>query len=105
MRMLLKANLPNDSANELARKGKLGSTIQAIVGEMKPEAAYFTEDEGQRTAYVFFDMKDSSELPGIAEPWFLGLNARITVRPAMSPEDLGKAAAGIEAAVKKFGGN
>ncbi len=104
MRMMLKVNMPNDTANELARKGKLGSTIQAILADLKPEAAYFTEDDGQRTAYVFFDMTDSSQLPSIAEPCFLALNARITVRPAMNSDDLGKALPGIEAAVKKFAG-
>ena len=48
-------------------------------------------------------MKDSSELPAIAEPWFLAFNARLTLRPAMSPQDLANAAPGIEHAVKTFG--
>src|SRR3954451_15969501 len=101
MRMMLKVNLPNETANELARQGKLGSTIDSIVADMKPEAAYFTEDDGQRTGYIFFDMTDSSQLPAIAEPWFLALNARLTVRPAMNSDDLGKSIPGIQAAVKK----
>jgi hypothetical protein len=101
--MMLKVNMPNDTANELARQGKLGSTIQAIVAELKPEAAYFTEDEGHRTGYLFFDMTDSSQLPSIAEPWFLALNAKLTCRPVMNPDDLARALPGIEAAVKKFG--
>jgi hypothetical protein len=103
MRMMLKVNMPNDTANELARQGKLGSTIQQILADLKPEAAYFAEDKGQRTGYIFFDMTDSSQLPVIAEPWFLALNAKITVRPAMNPEDLGKAMPGLEDAVKKYG--
>ena len=104
MRMMLKANMSTPKANELARQGKLGSTLQSILADLKPEAAYFVEDNGERTALVFFDMTDSSQLPAIAEPWFLAVDARITCKPVMTPEDLGKGVAGIEAAVKKYGG-
>ena len=103
MRMMLKVNMATEAANELARQGKLGSTIQSILDDVKPEAAYFTDDEGERTAYIFFDLKDSSAIPSVAEPWFLALDARLTFRPVMNPEDLGKAIPGIEAAVKKYG--
>ena len=48
-------------------------------------------------------MKDSSELPAIAEPWFLAFNARLTVRPAMNSKDLANAGSGIEKAVKGYG--
>jgi hypothetical protein len=48
-------------------------------------------------------MKDASQLPAIAEPWFLALNATISVKPAMSAQDLGGAAGtAIEAAVKAY---
>jgi hypothetical protein len=104
MRMMLKVNMATDAANALARQGKLGATIQSILGDLKPEAAYFTDDDGERTAYIFFNLTDSSQIPAVAEPWFLALNARITLRPAMNPEDLGKATSGIEAAVKKYVG-
>src|SRR3954454_23067672 len=98
MRMMLKVNMATPAANELARHGKLGSTIQSILADLKPEAAYFTDDDGERTGYIFFNLEDSSAIPGAAEPWFLALNARVTFRPAMNSEDLGKALAGIEAA-------
>ena len=102
MRMMLKVNMSTEAANELARQGKLGSTIQSILADLKPEAAYFAEDDGERTGYIFFNLEDSSAIPAAAEPWLLALNARITLRPAMNPEDLGRALPGIEAAVKKY---
>jgi hypothetical protein len=95
--------IPVETGNAAAKAGKLGSTIERILGEIKPEAAYFAEDNGERTGYIFFDMKESSELPAIAEPWFLAFNARVTVRPAMTPQDLAKAAPSIEKAAKAHG--
>jgi hypothetical protein len=103
MRMMMKANIPVETGNDVVRRGSLGSTIQKILAEMKPEAAYFAEDGGQRTGYIFFDMKDSSELPAVAEPWFLAFNASLTVRPAMTPQDLGNATPAIQRAVENFG--
>jgi hypothetical protein len=102
MRMMLKVNMSTEAANELAIQGKLGTTIQAILADMKPEAAYFLDDDGERTGYIFFDLADSSGIPAIAEPWFLTLKARLTFKPCMNAEDLGKALTGIEAAVRKY---
>ena len=52
MRMMLKVNMATEAANELARQGKLGSTIQSILADLKPEAAYFTDDDGERTQFA-----------------------------------------------------
>lgn len=103
MRMLLKVTIPVESGNAAARNGSLGTTIRSILDDLKPEAAYFAEDSGERTGMIFFDMKESSQLPAIAEPWFLAFNAKVTLRPAMTLQDLADAGPGIEKAVKRHG--
>lgn len=103
MRMLLKATIPVDAGNAAVSNGTLGTTIQKILAELKPEAAYFTEDAGERTGWIFFDMKDSSQLPAVAEPWFLAFNAKVTLRPAMNPQDLAAGLGGMQQAVKTYG--
>ena len=81
MRMLLRVSIPVDSGNAAAKAGTLGSTVERILAELKPEAAYFyADDNGNRCGSVVFDMKDASQLPAVAEPWFLAFNARVTVR-------------------------
>jgi hypothetical protein len=102
MRFLLKVNIPVESGNAAAKAGKLGVLIQSILAEQKPEAAYFTDDNGQRTALVFLEMKDASQIPAIAEPWFLAFNASIELHPVMVADDLARAGSAIEQAVKKY---
>src|SRR5207248_9053281 len=103
MRMMLRVSIPVEAGNAAARSGSLGSTIQRILDELKPEAAYFAEDNGERTGYIFFDMNESSQLPTIAEPWFLAFNAKLTVRPGNEPQDLANERPGIDSAVKSYG--
>lgn len=102
MRMMLRVSIPVEAGNDAVRGGTLGSTIQKILAEIKPEAAYFTEENGERTGYIFFEMNKSSDLPAIAEPFFLAFNAKLTVRPAMTPQDLAEAGPHFERALKNY---
>jgi hypothetical protein len=102
MRFLVKVSFPVEAGNAAAKKDGF-KVIQTILEQQKPEAAYFITDGRRRTGILIIDMKDPSELPRIAEPWFLALNASIEAIPAMIPEDLAKAAPAIEQAVKAFG--
>lgn len=103
MRILMKVCLPVETANLAAIDGELGSTIKEILDDLKPETAYFAEDHGRRTGYIFVNINDPSEIPQIVEPWFLAFNASVELHPAMNAADLAKAAPGIEKAAKKYG--
>jgi hypothetical protein len=43
MRFMITCRIPVDKGNELAKTGSLGSTIQSIMEELEPEAAYFSD--------------------------------------------------------------
>ncbi len=100
MRCLLKVSIPVETGNTTIADGSMPKTIESILNEFKPEAAYFAEEGGKRTGYIFLDLKDPSQIPAIAEPWFLAFHAQVELHPAMNIDDLKKAAPGIERAVK-----
>jgi len=102
--MLLRVSIPVGAGNAAAKAGTLGSTIERILADLKPEAAYFlADDDGQRSASIVFDMKDASQIPAVAEPWFLAFNAQISLRPIMNTQDLATAGPSIATAVKQYG--
>jgi hypothetical protein len=102
--MLMRVSIPVEAGNAAAKAGTLGSTVEQILAGLKPEAAYFfADDSGQRSGSIVFDMKDSSEIPAVAEPWFLAFNAKVSFRPVMNPQDLAKAGPSIGEAAKRYG--
>jgi hypothetical protein len=104
MRMLLRVSIPVEAGNAAAKAGTLGSTVQQILADLKPEAAYFfADDSGNRSGSIVFDMKDTSQIPAIAEPWFLAFNAKVSFRPVMNPQDLAAAGAAITKAAQQHG--
>src|ERR1700686_2324725 len=104
MRMLLRVSIPVEAGNAAVKAGTLGSTVDRILADLKPEAAYFfPDDDGQRSGSIVFDMKDTSQIPEIAEPWFLAFNAKVSLRPIMNSQDLAKAGPSIGKAAKQYG--
>ena len=100
MRMLLDITIPHEPFNSLVRKGVTGEKLGKILEALKPEAIYFTEQDGKRGAIAVVDLADPSKIPALAEPWFLTFNADVKFRVAMTPDDLKKA--GLDAVGKKW---
>jgi hypothetical protein len=88
MRMMMKIAVPNDGGNRAVKDGSLGRIVGAFMEEHKPESSYFFTENGERTAQFVLDVKDPSQMVLLAEPYFLALNARITLFPVMNPQDL-----------------
>lgn len=105
MRMLLRVSIPVETGNAAAKAGTLSSTVERILADLKPEASYFyADDSGRRSCSIIFDMKEASEIPGIAEPWFLAFNAAISLRPIMNADDLAAGSPSIATAAQHYGG-
>ena len=101
MRMLLHAIFPNEPFNSLVRSGEAGEILKKIMEDLKPEAVYFTEEDGLRSALMVVDIASPSDVPRIAEPFFLKFDAECRMRIVMSPSDLKNA--GLDALGKKWG--
>jgi hypothetical protein len=100
MRMLLNVKFPHEEFNKAVKDGTVGQKMRRILEDTKPEAVYFTEQNGQRGATLVINLADSSLIPAFAEPWFLTFNADVKFQIAMTPEDLQKA--GLEELGKKY---
>jgi hypothetical protein len=94
--------MPVEKFNAAVRDGSAGPKIGRILEDLKPEAVYFAAvDEGKRGGFLVVDIKDTSEIPKYAEPWFLNFDADIKFIPVMTPEDLQKS--GLDKLGKKWG--
>ncbi len=101
MRMILNVSFPHEPFNTLVRKGTVGQTIGKILEALKPEAVYFTEQDGKRGAILVVNLENPSQIPSLAEPWFLNFQADCQFRVAMTPDDLKRS--GLEELGKKWG--
>ena len=91
MKMLLSVQFPPEPFNSLIRSGKAGEIISRILESIKPETAYFTDQDGKRGGIFVVDVKTPSDVPFFAEPFFLNFQAACKFHILMSPEDLQKA--------------
>jgi hypothetical protein len=88
MRMMMKAKMDSAAASKAIRDGRMPEVMQSTMEQLKPEAAYFGPDGGQRTAFIVFEMDDPSQLPAISEPLFSEFHATVEVFPVMDRDDL-----------------
>ena len=97
MRTMLRITMPVETANKAIKDGSLARTFETMTAELNPEASYFYPENGRRAAIFVFDMTDSSQIPSVAEPFFLNLDATVELYPVMNADDLKK---GLEKAMK-----
>ena len=88
MRTMMKVSIPVEAGNKAINDGSLPKIMGSLLERLKPEAAYFGTEHGKRTAFIVFDFNDVTDMPTIAEPLFMGLNADVTYLPVMNATDL-----------------
>ena len=89
MRCMFKFSFPTTyESNGWIRDGSIGQKMESILGELQPEAAYFSTIDGTRGGYLVINMDDASEIPSKVEPLFQELGAGVQIFPVMTPEDL-----------------
>ena len=102
MRMMMFITFPTEKFNAALRAGTVGPTIQRILEDTKPEAAYFGEHtEGKRGCVLVVDIPGPDKLSAVTEPWYLAFDADIKVRVAMTAEDIGKL--DLDGLAKRYG--
>jgi hypothetical protein len=91
MRMLMQVQFPLEPFNSDVKNGTIAGKMKKIMDAIKPEHAWFSERNGKRGGIMIVNVDSPSDIPRLAEPWFLNLNAEVEFRIAMTPEDLGRA--------------
>jgi hypothetical protein len=100
MKVLLNVKMPHGPFNNAVKDGTAGPKLNRILDAIRPEAVYFTEQNGYRGAVLVVDLPDAAKIPALAEPWFLTFQADVEIRIAMTPDDL--KAAGLDELGKKW---
>jgi hypothetical protein len=91
MRMMLRWTVPVSKGNAMVKDGSIATVLESLMAKTKPEAAYFFAQEGDRGGMLFFDLKEPSDIPRIAEVLFQGADASLEFVPVMNADDLKKA--------------
>jgi hypothetical protein len=87
MRTMMKIVIPIEDSNRAGKDGSAMSILGAAFEKLRPEAAYFYPSSEGRTVLLFIDVAEASDMPGIGEPFFQGLNATVTFTPVMNAQD------------------
>ena len=90
MRSLLRATLDVAASNKAVIDGTLAKVVNSTIEKLQPEASYFLANDGCRSCFMIFDLKDPSDIPSIAEPFFMHMNAKVDISPVMNAEELKK---------------
>ena len=88
MRVMARITVPVESGNRAIQDGTIATVMQQTAERWNPEAMYFTTFDGQRSAFIVFDLPDPSDVPAFAEPFFNNLDANVLIAPTMNGEDL-----------------
>ena len=88
MKFIVEVDFPLEPFNTYVRTGTAGEKIGEVLGAIKPEVFYFTDNGVGRGAVMIVDLDTASQVPHVTEPLMLNFDASVHYRIAMSPEEL-----------------
>src|SRR5207248_1709876 len=77
MRMIMLVQFPIEPFNTAVKNGTIAGKIKQIMEAVKPEHAWFSERNGKRGGIMIVNVDSPSDVPRLAEPWFLAFNAEV----------------------------
>jgi hypothetical protein len=80
VRFLAKVTIPRAVGDEAAKSGALQRTVQSALAELKPEAAYFFEQDGNRECVFVVNL----DVAAMLRPLFPNLQPSIFVTPVVN---------------------
>jgi hypothetical protein len=94
MKFIVEASFPHEPFNTYVRKGEAGGKIEEVLGLIRPEIVYFTDNGVGRGAMMIVDLADASQIPHVTEPLMLNFDADVHYRLAITPAEM--QAAGLD---------
>jgi hypothetical protein len=88
MRTMIRFSMPAVAGNRAIADGRLGQIVGQLMEVLRPEAAYFLTQNGKRTGILVCNLESPAQIPAVAEPLFMGLEAEVDFAPVMSIDDL-----------------
>jgi hypothetical protein len=80
VRFLAKVTIPKQVGDEASKSGALQRTVQSALDTLKPEAAYFFEQEGDRECLLVINL----DVGAMLQPLFPNLQPSIFVTPVVN---------------------
>ena len=88
MRTMVKFTIPTQEVNPLVKDGSIGQTMEFLMGNLQPEAAYFGPIDGKRGGFIVINMEEGSDVVTKLEALWLELGATIELFPVATADEL-----------------
>lgn len=88
MRTLMTIEIPVETGSRALVDGTLAETVELVLSDIKPEAAFFSAAAGVRTIHAVFELADPVGICPTIEPFFTRLNAKVELTPCMNADEL-----------------
>lgn len=88
--MMLKIKIPPEAGNRAVADGSMVKAFESLKAKLKPEAIYFSMEDGMRCVFVFYNIDEEYRFLDIHEPLFSSMGALVFDAPALTWEDMAK---------------